>query len=99
MISGHQIEVADPREPDVRALLERHLEFTRAQTPAEHRFALNVDGLLDPAITLFALRADGSLLGVGAIKNLSPEHAEIKSMHTAEAARGLGVGRAVLAHL
>lgn len=41
----------------------------------------------------------GSLLGIGAIKRLGPHHAEIKSMHTAEAERGRGIGRAMLTHL
>lgn len=99
MIADVRIAVDDPRRPDVRALLERHLEFALAQTPPEHSFALGADGLLDPAITLYSFRASGSLLGIGAIKCLDPLHAEIKSMHTAEAARGRGIGRAMLTHL
>lgn len=75
------------------------MEFARSQTPVEHSFALDADGLLDPAITVFSFRADGTLLGIGALKRLSPNHAEIKSMHTAEAARRHGVGRAMLSHL
>jgi putative acetyltransferase len=94
-----QIAVDDPRKPDVRALLERHLEFALAQTPREHAFALDLDGLLDPAITFFSFRVHGILLGIGAIKCLTPDHAEIKSMHTGKAARGRGVGRAMLTHL
>ena len=39
------------------------------------------------------------MLGTGAIKRLGPDHAEIKSMHTAEVARGRGIGRAMLSHL
>jgi hypothetical protein len=39
---------------------------------------------------VFSFRAHDSLLGVGVIKRLGPQHAEIKSMHTAEAARGRG---------
>jgi putative acetyltransferase len=70
-----------------------------AQTPPEHSFALDVDGLLDAAITLFSFRADGSLLGIGAIKRLDPHYAEIKSMHTTEATRGRGIGRAMLTNL
>jgi putative acetyltransferase len=94
-----EIRVDDPREPDVRALLERHLTFALSTTPPEHSFALDVDGLLDPAITFFGFRAAGELLGIGAIKQLDAGHAEIKSMHTAQAARGRGVGRAMLNHL
>ena len=94
-----QIAAEDPTAPDVRALLDRHLEFSLAQTPREHSFALDVAGLRDPAIILFSFRANGDVLGVGAIKRLDPHHAEIKSMHTAQAARGRGIGRAVLTHL
>jgi putative acetyltransferase len=39
------------------------------------------------------------LLGVGALKRLDETHAELKSMHTSEAARGQGVGRAMVGHL
>jgi putative acetyltransferase len=99
MTAAGQIVVDDPRKPDVRALLERHLALMLSASPPEHSFALNVDGLLDPAITFCSLRADGELLGVGALKRLDAEHAEIKSMHTAQDARGRGVGRAMLAHL
>ena len=99
VIAGGQAAADDPRKPDVRGLLDRHLVFALAQTPPEHSFALDVAGLLDPAVTLFSFRAGGSLLGIGAIKRLDAQHAEIKSMHIAEAARGRGIGTAMLAHL
>ena len=99
VLADEEIAVDDPRRPDVRALLDRHREFALAQTPPEHSFALDPDGLLDPAITLFSYRACGSVLGIGAIKRLGPDHAEIKSMHTVAAARGRGIGRAMLIHL
>ena len=99
MVAGGLIAVDDPGKPDVRALLERHRAFALGQTPPEHSFALDADALRDPAITFFSFRDRGSLLAVGAIKRLGPDHAEIKSMHTAEAARGRGIGRAMLAHL
>jgi putative acetyltransferase len=99
VIIGGKIAVDDPRKPDVRRLLDRHLEFALAQTPPEHSFALDAAGLLDPAITLFSFRADDDLMGIGAIKRLSRHHAEIKSMHIAETARSRGIGTALLAHL
>jgi putative acetyltransferase len=61
--------------------------------------ALDVTGLLAPNVSFFSVRRGGELLGVGALKQLDPSHAEIKSMHTASAARGTGVGRAMLVHL
>jgi putative acetyltransferase len=93
------IRAEDPGQADVRALLERHLAFCHAVTPLEHAFALDLDGLRDPSITVFAVRRNGVLLGVGALRELDPSHGEIKSMHTAAEARGLGVGRALVDHL
>jgi putative acetyltransferase len=50
-------------------------------------------------IAFFSYREDGELLAVGALKQLAPGHGEIKSMHTAQTARGRGIGRAMLGHL
>ena len=98
-MDGGQIAVDDPRKPEVTALLERHLAFCLSETPPEFSFALDVAGLLDPAVTFFSCRDDGTVLGVGAIKELDSGHGELKSMHTAAEARGRGVGRAMLEHL
>lgn len=93
------IAVDDPRAPDVRALLERHLSFNRENTPPEGVFALDVERLVDPAVTFVSARVAGVLAGVGALRHLDDRHAELKSMHTAAALRGRGVARAVLDHL
>jgi putative acetyltransferase len=71
----------------------------RATSPPEDVHALDLDGLLDPAVTFFSFRREGELLAVGALKQLDGQHAELKSMHTARAARGRGVARALLEHL
>ncbi len=94
-----EIAAEDPRTDDIRTLLERHLAFAHTHTPLEHAYALDIDALLDPAITFCSYRAGGQLLAVGALKQLDRTHGEIKSMHTAEAARGQGIGRAMLGHL
>ena len=39
------------------------------------------------------------LVAVGALRRIDAHHGEIKSMHTDEAARGRGAGRAMLRHL
>ena len=96
---GGEIRIDDPRRADVRALLEVHLEFCNAHSPPEDVHALDIDGLLDPAVTFFSYRMDGELLGIGALKTLDERHAEIKSMHTLTASRGRGVGRAMVDHL
>jgi putative acetyltransferase len=94
-----EISTDDPRAEDVRLLLERHLAFTDSHSLPEDCHALDVDGLLDPAVTFFSFRHNGVLLGVGALKALDAHDAELKSMHTAETARRRGIGRAMVDHL
>jgi putative acetyltransferase len=94
-----EIAIDDPRAPDVRRLLTTHVTWARGQTVPEDAHALDVDGLCGPAVTFFSLRRDGTLLAVGALQRLDSQHAEVKSMHTVEAARRQGVGRRMLEHL
>jgi putative acetyltransferase len=98
-VSDGPISIDDPSAGDVRALIERHLEFARATTPPEHVFALDLDGLTDPAVTFFTYRVNGDVIGMAALKHLDDSHAELKSMHTAAEARGRGVGRALVDHI
>ncbi|MDP9421691.1 MAG: GNAT family N-acetyltransferase [Pseudomonadota bacterium] len=84
---------------DVRALLDQHFAEMRAGSPPEACHVLPIDGLRNPAIRFFTLREDGTLLGCGALKQLEPGHGEVKSMRTADAALGRGVGQAMLDHL
>jgi putative acetyltransferase len=98
-VSLPEVSIDDPRASDVRGLVERHLEFARSHKPPGDVHALDVAGLLDPAVTFFSCRAGGDLLAVGALRRLDRHHAELKSIHTAEAARGRGIGRAMVAHL
>jgi putative acetyltransferase len=98
-VAEGEISIDDPSVPDVRRLLTIHLTFARGQTPPEDAHALDVEDLLDPTVTFFSFRRDGALLAVGALKRLDAEHAEVKSMHTAEAARGQGIGRRMIEHL
>jgi len=93
------IAIVDPRIDDVRALVEHHLTFGRLHSPSQDAHAFEVDGLLDPAVTLFGIRSRGELVAIGALKWLDDQHAELKTMHTAEHVRGLGIGRAMLDHL
>lgn len=97
--SAVRIAVEDPRDHLVQALLRRHLTFAAEYSPPDQVFALDVDGLLDPAVTLYGVRLNSTLLGLGALKRLDARHVEVKSMHIAEEARGRGLGRLMLNHL
>lgn len=98
-MSPYVLAPDDPRAADVKALLATHLAFARMASPPEDVHALDVTDLLGADVSFVSLRVDGDLRGVGALKQLDAAHGELKSMHTAAAARGQGVGRAVLAHL
>ncbi len=89
----------DLDSPDVQALLAHHFSEMRSTSPPEACHVLPLDGLRDPPVTFWSARENGELLGVGALKELAPDHGEVKSMRTAPGALGRGVGRAILHHI
>lgn len=96
---SYRIEEDDPRRPEVTALLRAHLALMRSLSPPESVHALDLDGLTASDVTFWSLREDDTVLACGALRALDPGHGEIKSMHTAEAARGRGLGDAMLRHI
>ena len=68
-------------------------------TPAQSIHALDLDGLRRPDVTFWTLWQGSELLGCGALKELAPDHGEIKAMRTPQALRGRGAAKAILAHL
>ncbi len=91
-----ELTIEDPAQPDVRALLEEHLRDMHATSPPESVHALDVDALRRHEVTFWCARADGRLLGCGALKELGRQHGELKSMRTRPDARNRGIARAVL---
>lgn len=89
----------DLSSPSVIALLGEHLQGMADHSPPESIHALDLRGLSAPDIT-FWTAWDGSLvLGCGALKQLDAGHGEIKSMRTANAHVGKGIGTAILLHI
>lgn len=93
------IAPADLDDPDVVALLGQHLAFAHAVTPDGHVHALDRSALRAQGIEFFGARSGGELVAVAALRAIGPDHVELKSMHTARAARGRGIGNALLRHL
>jgi putative acetyltransferase len=89
----------DLDSPDVHELVETHYAELRAISPPDACHVLPTVGLKDPAVTFWSVRNDGELVGMGALKELAPNHGEVKSMRAAPAAVGRGVGRAILRHI
>lgn len=83
----------------VIALLGEHLEGMTSHSPPESIHALDLNALRAKGITFWTAWDSESLLGCGALKELDPEHGEIKSMRTADEHLGKGVGTAILRHI
>jgi len=93
------ITTGDLTDPAVLALLQHHLVRARAETAPGSAHALDVGGLRAPDVSFFSAWDGAALLGVAALKRLSADHGEVKSMHTAEDSRRRGVGTALMQHL
>jgi putative acetyltransferase len=94
-----RITPGDFSDPRVIDLLHVHLTTARAETARDSAHALDLTGLQSPEISFWTIWEDEVLLGIGALKRLSPDHGEVKSMHTAQFARRKGVGGAMLGHI
>jgi putative acetyltransferase len=94
-----RIVQGDFSDPRVIALLHIHLTNARAETAPGSAHALDLTGLQSPDISFWTIWDDEALLGFGALKRLSANHGEVKSMHTAQPMRGRGVGSAILRHI
>lgn len=86
-------------DPKVRELLEYHATTARAETAAGSAHALDPEDLSSSDVTFWSAWDGDRLLGVGALRRLSPLHGEIKSMHTVQTSRRSGVGTIVLGHI
>lgn len=81
---------------EVIALLEQHLAEMASHTPAESVHALPISKLTGPDVSFWSIWSGNRLAGCGALKELDPGHAEIKSMRAADDFRGKGLGGVIL---
>jgi putative acetyltransferase len=96
-LSGVSVRVDDLSGPEIAALLETHAALMEAITPPESCHYLPLAGLAVPEVTMWSAWEGGELVGCGALKALGGGAGEIKSMHTAAAHRGRGIGTLILA--
>ncbi len=94
-----EIRRGDLDDPRIVALLRYHFDKCHEVTPPGSAHVFDVSKLKSADVDFFAAWEGETLLGVGAVKYIGPKHGEVKSMHTAEAARRRGVGRAILDHI
>jgi putative acetyltransferase len=94
-----QIRKDDLTGSEIIELLHEHLRCMERVSPPESRHALDLDKLRKPEITFWSIWNGADLAGCGAMKELDPQHAEIKSMRTAYAYQRKGVASQMLQHI
>ena len=82
----------------IRALLAYHFEQMHVNSPPGMAYVLDIDGLKAPGVSFWSIWDGDDLLGCGALKELSGDHGEIKSMRTHPDHMGKGAGAALLDH-
>jgi GNAT superfamily N-acetyltransferase len=70
-----------------------------AEAESEHGLSTSIEELLQPRGRLYIAEMEGVPVGIGGLKPVSEEMAEIKRMYVLPSARGEGIGRALLARL
>lgn len=86
-------------DPQVRALLARHLAGMQDNSPPDAVFALDLSGLQTDDITLMSVWDGDALMSIGALKEHDPRLGELKSMRTSDAHLRKGAAAALLDHL
>jgi len=89
------IERETPDQPDVLRLLAAGDALSASLYPPESNHMLDVQALLDPAVTFFVARVNGDVAGCCALVRKNG-YGEIKRMFVDEAARGRGIARRLL---
>lgn len=94
-----EIRLDNLKSQQVIALVREHLESMAPTAPPESRHALDLDGLRGPGIMFWSIWDGEDLAGIGALKHLTSEHAEIKSMRIARAYLRKGIASKMLNHI
>ena len=89
----------DLTDAQTRALLALHLAGMQADSPPDAVFALDLSALQTPDISVWTLWDGAAVAGVGALRTLSADQGEIKSMRTHPDHLRKGVAGALLRHI
>ncbi len=96
MTSEFKIQEDDLSGAEIQKLLRHHLEHMAEVTPSEYVFALPIDKLRQSDVTFWSVWDRELLIGCGALREISEDHGEVKSMRTIDEYQRKGVGRHLL---
>jgi putative acetyltransferase len=84
--------------PDASKLIEELDQLLGALYDSGQRHGLSIEQVFQPNVRFFVARLGDQAVGCGAVA-LFDGYAEVKRMYTREAARGRGVGKALLVRI
>ena len=99
LIETLHIKVDDLTGSEIAALLNEHLASMYEHSPPESVHALPIENLRGSDVTFWSAWEGLELCGCGALKQLDPQHGEIKSMRTVAKHLRKGVARLLVEHI
>ena len=99
MSNNVTIQLESPRGNGVNELIRALDSYLSALYPPASNHFLDLEQLSQPAIRFFVARRAGAPLACGALRIDAEGYGEVKRMYVAPAARGEGLGRAILARI
>lgn len=90
------VNVDNLKDGKVIRLLEEHLKEMQRYSPPESIHALDKSKFNDSSLVFWSASFGESLVGCGALKQLSQEHGEIKSMRTSKEFLRKGIAQNIL---
>lgn len=97
--SQFEIREEDLSHRQVLALLAYHLGEMERISPEGNFNALPEVRLREPDVTCWSIWEGRNLCGLFALKELAPDHGEVKSLRTAPGQEGRGIGTVMLRYL
>ena len=94
-----RVDSASLDDPAVREMIAYHQQDMEAMSPPGTSWALDLSGLSGSSVTVLGAWNGETLMGIGALKRLGDDTAELKSMRTLPEFLGKGVARAILGEL
>tara|TARA_B100001996_G_scaffold197743_1_gene151418 strand:- start:219 stop:674 length:456 start_codon:yes stop_codon:yes gene_type:complete len=85
--------------PEVNDLLTKHFVELKSVSPKGSTHVLDIPGLKDSSIKFWSLWNEDKLIGCGALKFLSNDHGEFKSIRISDKFKAKGYGSKIINHL
>jgi putative acetyltransferase len=93
------IKEGDLNDKRVIQLIEDHMTLMKKYSPPSAYHFLDLHEYEDPKLTIWTAWGENELLGMGALKELSPTHGELKSIKTHEDHLREGVAQNIVGYI